>query len=37
MVPLLTPDRAEATFQMVLVLTAAFGVVCGSLATWFRT
>jgi hypothetical protein len=37
MLPLLTPDRADATFQMVLVLTAAFTVVCGSLTTWFRT
>ena len=36
MLPFLTPDRADATFQMVMMLMAAFTVVCGSLATWFR-
>jgi hypothetical protein len=36
MLPLLTPDRADATFQMILVLTTAFAVMCGSLVTWFR-
>jgi hypothetical protein len=36
MLPFLTPDRADVTFQMVLMLTAAFSVVCGSLTTWYR-
>jgi hypothetical protein len=34
--PLLTPDSADATFQMVMMLMAAFTVLCGCLVTCFR-
>jgi hypothetical protein len=37
MLQLLTPDRADATYQMVMMLTAACAVVVSSLVTWIRT
>jgi len=36
MIPLLTPERADLFFQTIMLLTAAFTVVCSSLMTWFR-